>query len=277
MKFSDDFNNDKNSILNECCLGIENVINHLEIKHIEKVTNMPSKYLPNQNPYEFLGNFFKFIHSEYIGKYYQLIYGFINSINEKNYLIAALCGRSIIESTATLRYYNKECIKKITILSEKEMKGESIYDQKFIETIIEIINQHMHGSRFDWMKFFTTDKKTFAEKLIEEAKAKNKDYVESLPIARLLDSWNKDMPELRFYYDFFSDLVHPNLGSNLLLMDLNNNTASIGGNSEKLIGKNIAIQSVLLLTPCIKEATTQLANSVMLSALGNPLNPPTIH
>ncbi len=275
IKFTQDFKSGGSDIFLKCCSGIEDFYAHLLGVHTTKVANYPKLVTMRENPYQILGEFFKFIHAQYVGKFQELTGGYIESINQKNYLVAALCGRSIIESTATLRYYNKECNKKIKASVSNQKSEKEEIDLKMINEMLNILEQHMRGSRFDWSKFFTSDKKTFVHELVEKAKAqdKNQEFPQSLPIARLLDSWAKDAPELHLFYDYFSDLVHPNFGSNLLVMGVNGDVPQIGGNTNKSVGKRILVESVMLLTPCIREASQQLAESVLLSCLGDPINP----
>ena len=66
----------------------------------------PELNIHSDNPYKEVGKFFKFLYCQYVEKYRELLKIFIISINEKNYLVTGLCGRSIVENTATLRYYN---------------------------------------------------------------------------------------------------------------------------------------------------------------------------
>lgn len=272
-KFSADFKQSGTNIFKECCDGVEKFHAHVASIHSSKLVDCPTEnsFKGHDNPYNILGDFFKFIHAQYIAKYQELTSAFIESINSKNYLVAALCGRSIIEATATLRWYNQKILKEVEINGQLDSNSERFGDKEFIDAALNIINEHMKGSRFDWSKFFTSDKKTFVNELIEKAKSKEKqvEYPQSLPISRLLDSWSKDMPELHLFYDFYSDLVHPNLGSNLLLMGVSNNTTQIGETSNKSVGKKICSEAVIFLAPCLKEAAWQLARSVMLSSLGD--------
>ena len=149
-RFSNDFKFGGSEIFLTCCSGIENFYQHLSTIHSSKVIDYPMLVNMGQNPYQVLGNFFKFIHAQYVSKFQELTYGYIEAINHKNYLVSALCGRSIIESTATLRYYNKECMKKIKASNQhQETDGE--FDLKMINGVFGLIQQHMRGSRFDWL------------------------------------------------------------------------------------------------------------------------------
>ena len=135
----------------------------------------------------------------------------------------------------------------------------------------------MKGSRFDWSNFFISDKKTFIRNLVKEQRdqkggSKRKLEHEAIPISRCLDSWFEEEPELiSFAYNFFSDFVHPNLGSNLLLMGVSNDSLETGENSNKAIGKSICKEAIEILTPCLRTTFEQLANSVLLATLGDTI------
>jgi hypothetical protein len=282
-KFSSDFRDSGDKLLQTCCDGLENFYDQLfKVHKIDAELSVNNLYFldaENKHPYEVLGEFFLFIHVTYVEKYKELLGAFIESINHRNFLIAALAGRSLIESTATLRFYNQLIFSKVkneTFPDSKEV------DFEFFKEAYEIALRHMKGSRFDWQKFFTSNKKIFASELVNEekrriTKSKDKkavpDFIEAQPISKCLDAWFMDDPELvALSYNFFCDLVHPNLGSNLLLTGINEGNVQIGKNSNRAIGKSISREAVTLLTPSIREAATQLANSVLLSSLGQKVN-----
>jgi hypothetical protein len=77
----------------------------------------------------------------YVSKFSDLSDSILYSIEKKNYLTYALAGRSLIESTATLRYY---VIHKYKPLFDKA--SLSIED---FRSLIDIDDKHLRGSRFD--------------------------------------------------------------------------------------------------------------------------------
>jgi hypothetical protein len=230
------------------------------------------------NPYQYIGNFFKFIHVTYFEKYKELLGDFIDAVNARRYLSAALSGRSLIEATASLRYYNFAVRKRVRISAKKDLDG---IDLEFLREAFELANKHMHGSRMDWRDFFTSDKKTFVSKLVENEKRRLKkepplkrEYIQSYPVSKFLDSWFDDEPELvAMTYNFFSELVHPNLGSNLLLIGISDGEIQVGSESNRAVGKIICREAVTFIAPILKEAAKQLADSVLLSSMGDPIEP----
>ena len=284
--FSEDFKRGGSEILHTCCAGIEAFHKGMEETQMSLAEiSLPDFDFPpdtERHPYEILGDFYKFIYVSYVEKFRELVGGFISSLNNRQYLLTALCGRSIIESTATLRYYNTAVMKKAKLSAKKEIFG---LDVEFLEDAFRLAEQHMKGSRLNWVDFFTSDKKNFIHDLVEKEKRrlskekpKKEDYLTSLPIGKFLDSWFDDDPELvAFSYNFFSELVHPNLGSNLLLTGVNEGRVQVGRNSNRAAGKAICREAVLVIAPCLKESSWQLGQSVLISSLGNTLPPkPTV-
>ena len=281
LKLSEDFRRGGDEILVKCCDGVE--LFHKLMKDTETNSAEMSMLLSDDfdlissNPYKYLGNFFKFIHVTYIEKFKELSGDFIESINSKRYLTTALCGRSIIESTAALRYYNNAVMKKVKVSSGRELDG---IDAEFLRDVFDLTNKHMRGSSMNWGGFFTADKKTFVRELVKKEKRRLKkeapvkyDFVKSIAVGKFLDSWFDDEPELvALAYNFFSELVHPNLGSNLLLIGTADGKVQVGRDSNRAAGKAVCREAVKFINPCLKEATFQLSQSLMFSWLGNEIN-----
>jgi hypothetical protein len=280
LKFSEEFLRGGDDVLRDCCNGLENC--HRELRDTQttisqaEIDSIFSGDLEGQHPYKYLGNFFNLIHSTYNEKFRDLIGGVIESVNTKQYLITALCGRSIIECTALLRYYNDAVFEKVSIAGRRDLEG---IDKDFLTEAFELASKHMHGSTMNWSAFFTSDIKTFVKDLVDKEKARMKrekpkgvDYIQSIHITKALDSWFDDQPELvALAYNFFSELVHPNLGSNLLLLGITDGKIQIGKTSNRAIGKTICREAIKYLAPCMKEGLKQLSLSIILSSLGSKL------
>ena len=283
IKFNSNFRNSGGDSVSKCCTWIEDfsftlsetVISDAEIS----VSEMYLFNTQDKNPHKLLGQFFKFIHVTYKQKFAELTDEFIDSINNKHFLTSALVGRSIIEATATLRFYNQKLIKKIHTRANKPNESwEAEVD--LINESLELAMQHMKGTNFDWEQFFTSDKKTFVDSLVEKEKARLRkekpvkpNYIKSQPVGKYLDNWFDDEPELvSFAYNFFSELVHPNLGSNLLLTGVSKDKLQIGINSNRAVGKTISHHAVLTLVPVIKEASKQLADSIFIAGAFDPID-----
>ena len=273
-KFNKKIKNGSETLIN-CCEGIEEFLEMLRCTEFEKNVYFPSLDHKYDNPFSLMGHFFKFTHAQYISKYIELLTGFIESANNRNYLLSSMCGRGIIECTATWRYFNNKSLNINRKYVEKhENREEDFLDKDNFIEIMDLINSHMRGSRFDWGKFFTSSKKDFINNMLNDIKngVENKDIKKSASITKYLKSWDEDFPELRVIYDFFSDLIHPNFGSNLLLTGIDGNKIQVGEKSNKAVGKNITKESIMLLTPCIREASIQVTSSILLASLGDKID-----
>lgn len=157
----------------------------------------------------------------YVAKFAQLTEAICESIDNDRYLIYALAGRSLIESTATLRYY--------TLFQYKPLLDKGLQTSADMKALIEIDDRHLRGSRFDWDAFFS---KRYVQ-LIDDAvktlrnKKKNQKYiakgiiVEQVNILTCIEKWAEVTPEALIAYSLFCDLVHPNIGSSFLVSSTN--------------------------------------------------------
>lgn len=122
-----------------------------------------------------------------------LINSMINSLNQDNHLVFALCSRSLLEHAGTIAYIYKKTENTIN-----KLKNQSDYQK--IQDILNIQKNNQkkvfYGTRFfkdDYLK-----KAIHTEELI-------KDYLE------------KKFPNAGQIYGFLCDFVHPNYGSNLFV------------------------------------------------------------
>jgi hypothetical protein len=278
--FKQDFKRGGESQFLECCKHIEDFHSYIMSVEYSKNAKWPTG---EEDPISFVGLFYKFIYAQYVVKYEELTANFIHAINEKNYLVMALCGRALIEVTATLRYYNISSHDAVArALKKKGAAGDEPINLELMKKLYSLSDQHMKGSSIDWSEFFVSDRKTFIKGLVEKErtrlrreKPKKNTFPKPLPIGRALDSWfDKDPEYVAFIYNLLSDLVHPNLGSNLLMMGVDKQQLDIGPSSNKSVGKKLSQECVLYITPCLKEASKQLANAILFASLGDPINEP---
>lgn len=285
IQFSKHLRGEKEDLQSRCVKGIEEL--YALISNFEKrdVTAFEPGFCEDKDPHKMLGEYFRFIHAQYLAKLEELIRNLVLSANAGNYLVFSLCGRSIIEATAYLRYYNRLCIDQIEKSAEHEKMANKAAYCSAMNALQKIADVHMRGGQFDWLLFFTSDKKTVLGNLIAAHKARieKKPKVQptqenplSIPIGRALDSWAAEEGYICLAYDFFSEMVHPNLGSNMLLMGIDHGKLTIGGNTKKSLGLKLCIEGIQILTPCLREASRQLADSTLLAALGEPIIPPTL-
>lgn len=196
----------------------------------------------------------------YVSKYAQLSDTIISSSEKQNYLAYALAGRSLIEITATLRYY--------LIFKYKPLLDKESLTEPEMKKLIEIDDRHLRGGRFDWESFLF---KRY-EKLMEEAtrnlagKKSNKKSVteaiiaEQVNVLTCIEKWGKSSPEVLVIYNLFCDLVHPNIGSSFLVASKNEHGLYFSPTKGKSIGASIFEQSLpILLSVTHKQFSGYLA------------------
>lgn len=272
--FSSEIRSHADDIAMACMDGIGHFISHIQQVNKSTVIECPVTITSDVDPLKMLGDIFDFLHFQYVAKFFELSSNMVLAANRSDYLVFALCGRSIIEATATLRYYNKKCHEQILVAA----KAEDVDTKKLakaLEDLHVILDEHLRGGQFNWFKFFTGDKKKFTLELVEAARSKKKleqPNPESPKIGNSLYNWEKEEPSVRLAYCFFCELVHPNLGSNFLLMGVDHGRVLIGGNTNKSVGRQLCLEGIKFVAPTLRVATEQLAASRLLGALGKPIN-----
>ena len=104
---------------------------------------------PAISPQELHNLYVGALYACYVSKYRELTDAVIAAERDSNFLVYALSGRALLETTATLRYYVEN---KYRPLFDK---GDA--SQANFEELIEIDDRHLRGGRFDWELFFTGD------------------------------------------------------------------------------------------------------------------------
>jgi hypothetical protein len=183
----------------------------------------------------------------YVSKYAQLSETILYSIEKKNYLAYALAGRSLVEITATLRYY--------VLYQYKPLLDKGNLSLTEMKQLIDIDDRHLRGGRFDWESFLF---KRY-EKLIEDAtkqlankKEKQKKIAEGIiaeqvNVLTCIEKWAQETPEVLLVYNLFCDLVHPNIGSSFLVASTNETGFFFSPSKGKSVGFDIFEQSFPLL------------------------------
>ena len=137
---------------------------HSEKSSFEFPVITPDGHLATNDLPEIVG----LLHAQYLAKYAELSEALIRSTKDKNFIVFALCGRSLIEVTAVLHYYHEK-MKELSIQcaeSEKYEKTEELTQN--VDAIVNLLDQHARGGRFDWFSFFTGDRQHFAERPLWE-------------------------------------------------------------------------------------------------------------
>lgn len=191
---------------------------------------------------ELFNDYLDLIWGAYTQKISLITSGLISSINNKDFLSYALLGRSLIEHTAVIRYYHNLIVKNI----QESVKRGAVSEVE-IKKLIEILDKHIRGHRFDWDTYFKGD----FEKLTKEYKIE--DYKSQVNVKTCLDKWVEEQPEIKVLYDLFCDLVHPNIGSTFLVMKGGNGSIIFGGNEGHSIGIDVFYHTFVGLAATIKK------------------------
>lgn len=155
--------------------------------------------------------------TSYVSKFADLSNGILNAIQKQNFLLYALCGRALIETTAILRYYLTE--QYAPLFNKGQLGKEELL------RLIEIDDQHLRGGKFDWDSFLFRRYSKLSEDAVARLKSKGKKPKPPDPdappqqvrIGRCVENWARETPAALVVYNLFCDLVHPNVGSSFLV------------------------------------------------------------
>jgi hypothetical protein len=185
--------------------------------------------------------------TSYVSRFSELSRGLLSAVDAKNYLIYALTGRSQIEITGTLRYY--------VLQKYKPLFDKGSLSMEDMQSLINIDDQHLRGSRFDWESFLFgrySQLKEDAVKKLKDKKAKIKSVSASLlqeqvNVQTCIDKWAEETPEVLIAYSLFCDLVHPNIGSTFLVASVADGQLFFSRSKGTPVGLDIFQQSFPIL------------------------------
>jgi hypothetical protein len=168
------------------------------------------------DPMEYIGTTLHFLYSLYSAKYEQLTLAIIEGCSNRQFLVASLCSRSLFETTATIMALNESIHKIIT-----NAKNPDAFSNKEVKRLINVVDKHSRGGRFDWELFFSTDIEEFMEKSFDGEEVKidaNRNSPNSTNVLTYLDKWYSKDKYARMVYAYLSELSHPNVGCSFLVM-----------------------------------------------------------
>ena len=204
---------------------------------------------PPENLQELLDHYLDTLSIVYLKKYSVFSQCLIQVLNEENYLLYGLIGRAIIEHTAVLRYY---VTSKMLPLAQ-EVVADGIVTESELEELIQWLDKHLAGRRFDWNTFLA-DRFQQIEGLKPETDAKPA----QVNILTCLEKWGRENQSIIPLYELFCDLVHPNLGSTLLITRVLDNQLIVGGERGKPLGQEIFNRTFGELLELFQEIQEQL-------------------
>ena len=200
--------------------------------------------------------------TSYVSRFSELSNGVLIGLDNRDYLIYALCGRSLIETTATLRYYMLREYK--PLLDRKTLVASDM------KKLIDIDDRHLRGTGFDWESFVLRR----YSRLRDRAKAKRGHkssggrgepgaMPKQTPVGRCIDSWSKEVANVGVAYDLFCDMVHPSAGSSFLVASTSADGLYFSKFRGDPVGKAIVEQSLLLLLSITQKPFGQYLTMLM--------------
>lgn len=196
-------------LLHSLADALQDLEKHAEIEAVRPLTRFPV---------ESFNGYIDFALAIYYSKLSQLFRSVAKSIENEDYLIYAQCGRAILENTATIRYYSRH---EDFRLASNAWKSATMTDP-ILRNANETLDRFIRGNRFSWEAFMEG-------RLNDLSKTPHQEHLAQINSNTCLQKWFKENASLESLYDIFCDLVHPNFGSNLLVLGASDKGLVAGG------------------------------------------------
>lgn len=229
-------------------------------RHLEGMArNIVYAWEPLHSDYRRVHNsYIRSLAAAYASKMHELCEATLGAARSGNYLVYGLCGRAILETVATLRYYNIQ-----QYLPLLESDG---LDANGATRLIELDDQHLRGSRFDWVSFLSADiaklRQDVRASLSKKSGASPQagDLPSQVNVLTCIQKWAQHDADVMVAYGLFCDLVHPNIGSNMLVASIDDHLLYFTKHRGQPVGRVLFERTFpLLVTVSQKEFGTQLA------------------
>jgi hypothetical protein len=165
------------------------------------------------DPRRLHNNYARNLIASYTSKTHEYCEGILYGLDTSHYLVYALCARSLLETVATLRYYVRR--EYLPLLEQPDI------DLAGFNKLIEIDDKHFRGTGFNWPAFLGRDLAQLRRDVQEVGKRGKKalDLEQPAPVrvGTTIKDWANENPDVMVTYVLLCDLVHPNIGSNMLV------------------------------------------------------------
>jgi len=160
----------------------------------------------------------------------------VDGSNTGNQLTVFLVTRAYVELVASLRF----TVGEMRPIIEK-WGADDCVPAEDLERLAYRLHLILYGGRFDWQTYFLEGAKTVMDrKQVKKTKEERKKFdTLHLRIGACVESWSAEAPEAGFIYDFLCDLVHPNKGSNLVLLQERDGSAVFSADGPTSMGMQI--------------------------------------
>lgn len=190
--------------------------------------------------------------TSYVSRFSELCNGVLAGLERGDFLVYALCGRALIETTATLRYY--------VMRKYKPLLDRKMLDGNGMKKLIDVDDKHLRGTGFDWESFIFRQYSRLSDNAQRRRGHQGAGHQtergampEQIPVGRCIDSWSKETPSVGVAYDLFCDMVHPNAGSSFLVASTGPGGLYFTKTKGKRVGTAIVDRSLLLLLSVTQE------------------------
>lgn len=257
LKFSDTFRDNRSK-------HFQQLLNQLEqcyrgcFEYLQKSTFSFDSVLNSEDSKTHFGSLLWFIHGTHLSKHCELIGALMRSSNSEEFQVFALAGRAIIEQAAILRHCNAKVRALAKEASEKPKEGIN-YDVE----MFRLLDLTWRGSRFA-MGQYKRRKTPEGYTVIQQTEG-SREVLTSLNVMTAIDSWGRELHGIGDTYQFFCELVHPNLGSNMLQYRNDSPILGreqgfhVGGQSKKGCAVEILADAILFLEPAHRTAMKEIA------------------
>jgi hypothetical protein len=202
----------------------------------------------------------------YVCKVSELSSAILHSVSADQFLTYALCGRSMIETVATLRYY--------VVHEYKPLFDVGDVDELAMRKLIEIDDKHLRGGRFDWKSFLLReyDAMRSATRAQLIGKRKNKGHSGAAASGSLprqvnaqtcIEKWADQEPFVLTTYELFCDLVHPNIGSNFMVASESDGKIHFSKFKGAPVGRQVFDQSFPILMSVAAKSFPEFLGTLM--------------
>ncbi|MEM1370151.1 MAG: hypothetical protein AAGG02_19550 [Cyanobacteria bacterium P01_H01_bin.15] len=207
----------------------------------------PFTWDPPESSAELFDHYLRALYAVYVNKLFALTDALIYALNTENFLLYGSIARASLEYTAVLRYYVLQ--KTLPLLNTTDADGNLTPETQ--QTLLEFLDQHLRGGRYDWQPFLFEELHLKGSKLPPPPTQVN--------ILTCLKKWMKQDSTIEPQYALYCDLVHPNLGSSLLVTRLQDEHVQIGGQGGTALGWHIFSRTFPQLWQALQEIPSCLA------------------
>lgn len=157
----------------------------------------------------------------------------IENVNGRNLLVAFHSLRGYLELVAVTRFTVKRM--QPLVIKAAQVGYVAVEDARTIANHFEIL---LHGGRFNWRAYFDEGPRgVLTRKQANRTKEERKKFeANSLRINKCIEDWSTEHEAVEFVYDYLCDLVHPNKGSNIILLVEHNGQTIFNADGSSAMG-----------------------------------------